>query len=209
MSIKWNELLTVGINDYLDEPQKHYGGQKKLDTSTPSLVCSVAKLCLALGDPMDCATPGSSVLHCLLMSAHSHTYWVANASSRLAKTKYTEPQAWLTSERSQGWLERNKVGTFRDNEGSLAVHIYQITELYQSVQFSHSVMSDSLQPHELQHAISNSWSSLKLMSTESVMPSNRLILCRPLLLPPSIFPSQFFASGGQTIGVQLQHQSFQ
>ena len=30
---------------------------------------------------------------------------------------------------------------------------------------------------------------LKLMSTESVMPSNRLILCRPLLLPPSIFPS--------------------
>ena len=32
-------------------------------------------------------------------------------------------------------------------------------------------------------------SSLKLMSIESVMPSNHLILCRPLLLPPSIFPS--------------------
>ena len=53
-------------------------------------------------------------------------------------------------------------------------------------------MSDSLQPHGLQHA--------KLPcpspppggypnSTESVMPSNHLILCRPLLLPPSIFPS--------------------
>ena len=38
-------------------------------------------------------------------------------------------------------------------------------------------------------SISNSWSFLKLMSVESVMPSNRLILCRPLLLPPSIFPS--------------------
>ena len=38
-------------------------------------------------------------------------------------------------------------------------------------------------------SITNSWSLLKLMSTESVMPSNHLILCCPLLLPPSIFPS--------------------
>ena len=37
--------------------------------------------------------------------------------------------------------------------------------------------------------ITNSWSLLKLMSTVSVMPSNPLILCHPLLLPPSIFPS--------------------
>ena len=36
-------------------------------------------------------------------------------------------------------------------------------------------------------SITNSWSSLRLMSTESVMPSNHLILCRPLLLLPSIF----------------------
>ena len=54
--------------------------------------------------------------------------------------------------------------------------------------------------------ITNSRSSLKLMAIELVMPSNHLILCRPLLLP-SIFPSirsflvsQFFASGGQIIG---------
>ena len=38
-------------------------------------------------------------------------------------------------------------------------------------------------------SITNSRSLLKLMSIESVMPSNHLILCRPLLLPPSIFPS--------------------
>ena len=38
-------------------------------------------------------------------------------------------------------------------------------------------------------SISNSWSLLKLMSIESVMPSNHLILCHPLLLLPSIFPS--------------------
>ena len=38
-------------------------------------------------------------------------------------------------------------------------------------------------------SITNSWNLLKLMSIESVMPSNHLILCCPLLLPPSIFPS--------------------
>ena len=38
-------------------------------------------------------------------------------------------------------------------------------------------------------SINNSWSFLKLMSIESVMPSNQLILCRSLLLLPSIFPS--------------------
>ena len=38
-------------------------------------------------------------------------------------------------------------------------------------------------------SITNSWSLLKLMSIESVMPSNHLILCGPLLLMPSIFPS--------------------
>ena len=38
-------------------------------------------------------------------------------------------------------------------------------------------------------SITNSWSSLKLMSIESVMLSNYLILCHPLLLPPSTFPS--------------------
>ena len=53
-------------------------------------------------------------------------------------------------------------------------------------------MSDSLQPHGPQHArppCLNSWSLPKLMSIESVMPSNHLILCHPLLLLPSIFPS--------------------
>ena len=61
-------------------------------------------------------------------------------------------------------------------------------------QFSRSVMSNSLQPRGLQHArlpspLTNSWSLFKLMSIESVMPSNHLILCHPLFLPRSIFPS--------------------
>ena len=61
-----------------------------------------------------------------------------------------------------------------------------------SVQFSYSVIFDTLRPHGAHQAslsITNSWSLLKLMSIESVMPSNHLILCRPLLLRPSMFPS--------------------
>ena len=42
--------------------------------------------------------------------------------------------------------------------------------------------------HQASLSITNSWSVLKLMSTESVMPSSHLILCHPLLLLPSIFP---------------------
>ena len=56
-------------------------------------------------------------------------------------------------------------------------------------QFSRSVVSDSLRPHGLQASLSitNFCSLLKLMSIESVMPSNHL--CQLLLLLPSIFPS--------------------
>ena len=73
----------------------------------------------------------------------------------------------------------------------------------QVVQFSRSVMSNSLRPHESQHARppcpspTLSQSSLRLMSIESVMPSSHLILCRPLFLLPkywsfsvSIIPSK-------------------
>ena len=42
--------------------------------------------------------------------------------------------------------------------------------------------------HQASLSITNSWSLLKLMSIESVMPSNHLVLCHPLLLLPSIFP---------------------
>ena len=70
---------------------------------------------------------------------------------------------------------------------------WEITKkIFSPIQFSHSVMSDSLRHHGLQHAvflsITNFWSLLKLISITSVMPSNHLIPCHPLLLP-SIFPS--------------------
>ena len=49
-------------------------------------------------------------------------------------------------------------------------------------------------------SITDSRQLLRLVSVELVMPSNDLILCHPLLLLSSIFPSQFFISGGQSIG---------
>ena len=64
--------------------------------------------------------------------------------------------------------------------------------LFCAVQFSRSVVSDSLQPHESQRARppcpSNSQSLPKLMSIKSAMPSSHLILCHPLLFLPLVFP---------------------
>jgi len=64
---------------------------------------------------------------------------------------------------------------------------------FSSVRFSRWVMSDSATPWiaALQACLSitNSWSLLKLMSIELMLPSNHLILCRPLLLLLSSFPS--------------------
>ena len=79
----------------------------------------------------------------------------------------------------------------KDNVRSMRIPAIDL----ESVQFSHSVVSNSLQPHGLQHTrppcpsptpgvYSNSCPLI-----ESVMPSNHLILCHLLLLLPSIFPS--------------------
>ena len=66
-------------------------------------------------------------------------------------------------------------------------------------------------------SVANSQSLLKLMSIKSVMPSNHLILCRPLLLLPSVFPSIKVFSNESALHIrwpkywefQLHHQSFQ
>ena len=66
-------------------------------------------------------------------------------------------------------------------------------QIKESDQISRSVVSDSLRPHESQHARPPCPSPTpgvhpNSMSIESVIPSSHLILCRPLLLPPSVFP---------------------
>ena len=77
------------------------------------------------------------------------------------------------------------------------------------VQFSRSVMSDSLRPHEPQHTRPSSPSPTpgvhpnKSMSVELVMPSNHPILHRPLLLLPSIFPSIRVFSNESALCIRL------
>ena len=79
--------------------------------------------------------------------------------------------------------------------------------------FSQSVMSDSVTPWTAaclaSLSFTISWSLLKLMSVESVMPSNHLILCCPLLLPPSIFPSIRVFSNESALRIRWsKHWSF-
>ena len=72
-------------------------------------------------------------------------------------------------------------------------HRYEEYKTSKNLLFSHSVVSDSVIPwtvtHQASLSFTVSWSLLQLTSIESVMPSNHLILCHPLLLLPSIFPT--------------------
>ena len=74
----------------------------------------------------------------------------------------------------------------------VCAHEHMMLNLYDSVQFSSVAQSCPMPRTTARQAslpITNSQSLLKLMSIGSVMPSNIVILCRPLLLLPSIFPS--------------------
>ena len=85
------------------------------------------------------------------------------------------------SSHSQKW--RNKI----------VLYVILTFKCFSSVQFSHSVVSDSATPwiaaRQASLSITNSRSSLRLTSIESVMPSNHLILCCPRLLLPPLPPS--------------------
>ena len=96
---------------------------------------------------------------------------------------------------------------------------FQQNTKYYLVQFSCSVVSNSLRPHESQRArpacpsptprVQNSNSKLKLMSIESVMPSSHLIICHPLLFLPPIPPSIRVFSNESTLHMRWpQYWSF-
>ena len=87
---------------------------------------------------------------------------------------------------------------FSSNDGHCAslCHLFK-ARVISSVQFSSVQLLSHVQlfvtpwitAHKASLSITNSWNLPKLMSVESVMPSNHLILCHPFLLLPSIFPS--------------------
>ena len=88
-----------------------------------------------------------------------------------------------------------------------AIEIHQFSSV-QSLSHVWLFATPWISAHQASLSITNSWSSLRLTSIKSVMPSSHLILCRPLFLLPSILPSiwvlsksQLFAWGGQRTGV--------
>ena len=97
-------------------------------------------------------------------------------------------------------------------------HLVNCKYLYSSVQSLSSVQlfaTPWTAAHQAALSITNSWSLLKLMSIQSVIPSNHLILCHHLLLLPSSFlasgsspVSQFFPLGGQSIGASASASVF-
>ena len=101
-------------------------------------------------------------------------------------------------------------GGFFGGEGSL-MNLLQYSVQFSSVQSLSRVRlfaNPWITACQASLSITNSWSLSKPMSIELVMASSHLILCRPLLLPPTILPSirsfpmsQLFISGGQSIGV--------
>ena len=113
---------------------------------------------------------------------------IKDLKGRVGVGYYNEKSTWQRE--SESWIQVLPL-LFWSNPVialNLSVHLC-------SVQFSCSVVSNSVTPaqsaeaHQASLSITNSWSLLKLMPIDLMMPSNHLILCCPLLLPPSIFPS--------------------
>ena len=154
------------------------------------MCCSVAQSCLTLCDPMDCSLPGSS-LHGILQ---------ARILERIAISS------------SRGFFQLRERTCISSIAGGFFTTEPQGNPLKAMVQFSLSVVSDSLQPHGLQHtrppcpspspgACSNScplsWWCHPTISS-SVIPFS----CLQSFPASGSFPiSQFFASGSQSIGV--------
>ena len=75
---------------------------------------------------------------------------------------------------------KSKTGTVQDEPGTSSVQSLSHVQLFTTTWTA---------AHQASLSITNSQNLLKLMSIESVMPSNHLLFCRALLLQPSIFPS--------------------
>ena len=112
---------------------------------------------------------------------------------------------------TEGWVTKFQLGIWSVRTGWLCLSQSQVTgnSSVQSLSRVRLFATPWTAAHQASLSITNTRSLLKLMSLESVMPSNHLILCHPLL-PPSIFPNNgsfqmnpFLTSGGQSTGVSV------
>ena len=105
----------------------------------------------------------------------------------MGSTKLTSPTWWgllylLNSSKDNEWLRMLPIAL----EEELRLLQFSSVRLLSRVRLFATPWTAA---HQTSLSISNSWSLLKLMSIDSVMPSNHFILCHPLLLEPSIIPS--------------------
>ena len=147
---------------------------------------------------MDCSLPGSSVHG---ISPDKNTGMGAISSSR--------GFSWLRNQTHISCTAGRFFTNWAIREANSVIHIYIYVSIsivvycwmlntnpcatqFSSVQLLCRVwlfVTPRAAAHQASRSITNSQSLLKLMSIKSVMPSNNLILCHPLLLLPSIFPS--------------------
>ena len=161
---------------------------------------------------MDCSMPGFLVHHKLLECAQTHVYQVGDA------IQPSQPQS--SPSHSTFYLSQHQ-GLFQGVsflhqvtkvlEFQLQHEPFAVVQLISCVQLFVTPSTVALQS-SLSYTISQSL--LKLMSIDLVMPPNNLILCHPLLLQPSIFPSIKVFSKESVLCIRLpkywlQHQSFQ
>ena len=172
---------------------------------------------------MDCSLPGSSV-HGILQARILE--WVAFSFSRGS----SQPRGWTQVSRIVGiftiWATREalRLRSIKEKEGTVTEQdpwglwggkglptssslapLWSIS--VQSLSHIQLFVTPWTAACQASLSITNSWSVFKLMTTESVMPSNQLILCFPLLSCLQSFPasgsflmSQLFSSAGQSIG---------
>ena len=141
----------------------------------PYCFCSsVAQSCLTLCVPMDGSTPGIPVPHHLLKFAQVHVYCVGDAIQPSHPLTPSSPSV-LSLSQYQGLFQ-----------WVICLHQFISVQMLSPVWLFATPWTAA---HQASLSIINSQSLLKFMSIKSVMPSNHLILCCPLLLLPSIFPS--------------------
>ena len=128
--------------------------------------------CLTLWDPIDYSPPVS--VHGILQARILE--WVAMPSSRGSSQLRDRIHVCYVSCIGGGFLTTSATWQLPFNSVQLLNHVQLFATPWTAAR-------------QASLSITNSRSLLKLMSIESVMPSNHLILCRPLLLLPSIFPS--------------------
>ena len=155
----------------------------------------VAQSCPILCDPMDCSLQGSSV-HGIFQARVLE--WLAISFSRRSWPRGWTWLSCIVGRHFTIWATREvhwwKKETWKENKWkNQNCMLLRSSPAVFSVQLSCSVVSDCLWSHGLQPARlpcpSPTSKACTLLSIESVMPSNHLILCRPLLLLPSIFLS--------------------